>query len=71
MFEFHVAKSNKTSISANKADPSQANPYGGRGGDGGGYDDYGGFKYNSYLSKSSLPYQTFSVNNREVLNCPR
>jgi hypothetical protein len=63
MFEFHVVKSNKTSISAGSA--SYSNPYGS------GYDDYGGFKYNSYLGRSSAPYQTFSVNNRDVLNCPR
>lgn len=61
MFEFHVVKSNKTSVSANKPDPLYSNPYGG------GYDSYGGFQNNSNYQ---VPL-TISVNNNEVLNCPR
>jgi hypothetical protein len=61
MFEFHVVKSNRTSISANKPHPLYSNPYGG------GYDSYGGFQNNS----NYVVPVTISVNNNEVLNCPR
>lgn len=65
MFEFHVVNSNRTmTMSGGQRSNPYSNPYGG------GY-DYDAFnKYNSYLGRSQS-YQTFSVNNKEVLTCPR
>lgn len=62
MFEFHVVNSNKTTTSSTSNPYS--NPYGG------GY-DYDSFRYNSYLGNGSRQQKTFSVDNKEVLNCPR
>ena len=62
MFEFHVVNSNKTTTSSGNSKNPYSDPFN---------SNYESFKYNSYLGRSAQPHQTFSVDNKEVLNCPR
>lgn len=63
MFELHIVQLNKTmTTSSSRNRGYHSNPYGDY--------EYSNFNYNSYLEKSRS-YQTFSVNNKDILDCPR